>query len=71
MATAAMNERSIYEMREGLVQIEVKAPGVTRAGVIAGAFVTAALSLVMLALGTGIGISSMRLGSERPLRLAC
>ncbi|HXA56580.1 MAG TPA: hypothetical protein VNU84_04025 [Candidatus Acidoferrum sp.] len=53
------------------MQIEVKAPRVTRAGVIAGAFVTAALSLVMLALGTGIGISSMRLGSERPLRLAC
>ena len=67
-----MNARSIYEMREGRVQIEVKAPGITWGGVIAGSFVTAALSLVMLALGAGIGISTVPawMGAGAPARVA-
>lgn len=42
-----------------LVNKEAYASGVSWAAVIAGAFVAAALSLILLALGTGIGLSSV------------
>src|ERR1700730_16814277 len=41
------------------VKNEAYSSGVSWAAVIAGAFVAAALSLILLALGTGIGLSSV------------
>jgi hypothetical protein len=38
---------------------EAHSSGVSWSAVIAGAFVTAALSLILLALGTGLGLSSV------------
>ena len=46
---------------ETLVKNKANSSGVSWAAVIAGAFVAAALSLVLLALGTGIGLSSVSL----------
>ena len=43
---------------------ESHSSGVSWAAVIAGAFVTAALSLILLALGTGFGFSSVSLWSN-------
>jgi hypothetical protein len=65
MATT-LNMRTVYEMRDGLTRSEVRAPGVSWGGVVAGAFVMAALSLVMLALGTGMGVSAMPLWAAAP-----
>lgn len=44
---------------------EAYSSGVSWAAVIAGAFVAAALSLILLSLGTGLGLSSMSLWSHR------
>lgn len=44
---------------EGVATGDAHAPGVSWGAVIAGAFVAAALSLALLALGTGIGLSSV------------
>jgi hypothetical protein len=43
---------------------EANASGVTWAAVIGGGFVTAALSLILLALGTGLGLSSVSVWSN-------
>ena len=44
---------------ETFVKNEAYSSGVSWAAVIAGAFVAAALSLILLALGTGLGLSSV------------
>ena len=44
---------------EPLVNNEPHSSGVSWAAVIGGAFVAAALSLILLALGTGLGFSSV------------
>jgi hypothetical protein len=53
--------RSEYEMGDTQVPSEAKSSGVSWGAVIAGAFVTAALSLILVALGTGMGLSSASL----------
>ena len=45
--------------RDDLLATEAYASGISWAAVIAGAFVTAALWLILLALGVGIGLSSV------------
>ena len=49
---------------ETLVNNEANSSGVSWAAVIAGGLVTAALSLILLALGTGLGLSSVSLWSN-------
>src|ERR1700691_1711823 len=49
----------IYTEPIGAVRNEAHSSGVSWAAVIAGAFVAAALSLILLALGTGMGLSSV------------
>ena len=44
---------------DNFVKNEAYSSGVSWAAVIAGAFVAAALSLILLALGTGLGLSSV------------
>jgi hypothetical protein len=44
---------------ETLIEKEAHSPGVSWAAVLGGAFVVAALSLILLALGTGLGFSSV------------
>jgi hypothetical protein len=58
MATAitSTHEQSWHEGREG--RNEAHSSGISWGAVVAGAFVAAALSLVLLALGTGIGFSA-------------
>ena len=53
---------SAYEFRD-LTAGETKTSGVSWGAVIAGSFVTAALSLILLALGTGVGFSAMMWGT--------
>jgi hypothetical protein len=50
--------RSVPEIGDAYAATEGRSSGVTWGAVIAGAFVTAALSLILLALGTGMGLSS-------------
>jgi hypothetical protein len=50
--------RAFHEVEDGTGVGEGRASGVSWGAVIAGAFVTAALSLILIALGTGIGLSS-------------
>lgn len=52
---------SAFEFRD-VTAGEAKTSGVSWGAVIAGAFVTAALSLILLALGTGMGFSAMMWG---------
>ena len=49
---------------ETSIKKEAHSPGVSWAAVIGGAFVVAALSLILLALGTGLGLSSVSLWSN-------
>jgi hypothetical protein len=49
---------------ETSVNNEANSPGVSWAAVIGGAFVTAALSLILLALGAGLGLSSVSFWSN-------
>lgn len=56
------------DYREPSSNIEASSSGVSWAAVIAGAFSTAALSLILLALGTGIGLSSISPWSNSGLR---
>jgi hypothetical protein len=49
---------------ETSVNNEANSPGVSWAAVIGGGFVTAALSLILLALGTGLGLSSVSFWSN-------
>jgi hypothetical protein len=51
-------------VNETLAVNEASSSGVSWAAVIAGGFVTAALSLILLALGAGLGLSSNSLGSN-------
>lgn len=55
---SSVQVRTFHEMDEGAVVNETRASGVSWGAVIAGAFVTAALSLILIALGTGMGLSS-------------
>jgi hypothetical protein len=57
MATFART--SVADYPEASVRNEAYSSGVSWAAVAAGAFVTAALSLILLALGTGMGLSSV------------
>jgi hypothetical protein len=52
-------EPSVRGLGEPLVRNEAHASGVSWTAVIGGAFVAAALSLILLALGTGLGLSSV------------
>jgi hypothetical protein len=51
-------------LAEPSVAYEARASGVSWAAVIGGAFVSAALSLILLALGTGLGFSSVSIWSS-------
>jgi hypothetical protein len=59
------NPISLMPVTSGLADVsgknEADKPGVSWGAVVAGAFVAAALSLILLALGTGIGLSSVSL----------
>ena len=55
-ASAAHSQTGVAET---LVRNEAHSSGVSWAAVVAGAFVAAALSLALLALGTGIGLSAV------------
>src|SRR5450631_4914901 len=60
-----MEERTHSSSTAGyLTGHESNSSGVSWAAVIGGAFVTAALSLILLALGTGLGFSSVSLWSN-------
>jgi hypothetical protein len=60
-------DRLPVEMNETPVRNESHSSGVSWAAVIGGAFVASALSLIMLALGAGLGLSSMSLWSNSGL----
>jgi hypothetical protein len=55
----ALTERSYDTHSSNVEHNEAHSSGVSWAAVIAGAFVTAALSLILLALGAGLGLSSV------------
>jgi hypothetical protein len=58
---------SAYELRD-VTAGETKTSGVSWGAVIAGSFVTAALGLILMALGTGIGFSAMIWGNGNAVR---
>src|SRR5450759_3363936 len=57
LSPSAVQHQSVFA--ESSVKNEAYASGVSWAAVIGGAFVAAALSLILLALGTGLGLSSV------------
>src|ERR1035437_8818470 len=58
-ATAPLNRPQQSGIGEPTIKNEASLSGVSWAAVIGGAFVAAAISLILLALGTGIGLSSI------------
>ena len=59
MSSMASVARSREDFSQIPVRNEARSSGVSWAAVIAGSFVTSALSLILLALGTGMGLSSV------------
>ena len=64
MTHSSSDARYLTGLNQTLGGNESHSSGVSWAAVIAGAFVTAALSLILLALGTGFGFSSVSLWSN-------
>jgi hypothetical protein len=58
-AAERQHEVERHRFDEGVVPNHIYAPGVTWGAVIAGSFVCAALSLILLALGAGLGMSAV------------
>jgi hypothetical protein len=61
---SSVQVRSFSEIEDSFAVSEARASGVSWAAVFAGAFVTMALSLIFLALGTGVGLSAGALWSS-------
>lgn len=61
---SSVQVRTFSELESSLAVSEARASGVSWAAVFAGAFVVMALSLILMALGTGVGLSAGTLGAN-------